>query len=264
VTSIGSSAFYKCSGLTAVTIGSGVKKIGRQAFAYCKELTNVYCLTEEVPSTNTDAFQDSFIEYATLHVPTVSIDAYREKEPWKNFKEIKSLTGEDIPVTPDPEKCATPTISYGEKKLTFYCETEGVEYVYEIKDTDVKKGYDSEVTLSATYEINVYATKAGWENSNVATATLVWGSATFTETTPKESAVRTLTREVPALITSHRGTITVQSEADGLPVTVYAADGQLYGSSIVSNGQATVCTNLQTGSIAIVKIGNKAVKVVVK
>ena len=264
VTSIGNRAFSGCSGLTSVTIGSGVKSIVSQAFANCKELTDVYCLAEAVPSTNTDAFQDSYIEYATLHVPTASIEAYKAVEPWKSFKEIKSLAGEDIPEEPELKKCVTPTIAFVDGKLKFSCSTEGVEYVYEIKDTDVKKGYDSEVTLSATYEISVYATKAGWENSNVATATLVWGSATFTETTPKESAVRTLTREVPALITSHRGTITVQSVTNGLPIAVYAADGQLYGSSVVSNGQATVSTNLLTGSIAIVKIGDKAVKVVVR
>ena len=69
---------------------------------------------------------------------------------------------------------ATPTISYANKELTFSCETEGVEYVYEIKDTDIKKGYDAKVSLSATYNISVYATKTGYENSDVATATLVW------------------------------------------------------------------------------------------
>ena len=79
-----------------------------------------------------------------------------------------------------------------------------------------------------------------------------------------ETSVRTQTREVPALVTSHRGTIVVQSEANGLPVAVYATDGQIHGSSIVRNGQATVNTHLQAGSIAIVKIGDKAVKVVVK
>ena len=51
---------------------------------------------------------------------------------------------------------------------------------------------------------------------------------------------------------------------EGLPIAVYSTDGQLHGSSIVSNGQTTVSTNLQAGSIAIVKIGDKAVKVVVR
>ena len=266
---IGWHAFAGCRSQTSVSIGSGVKNISNHAFAACKELADVYCLAEAVPNTDTDVFQESYIEYATLHVPTTSIDAYKAVLPWKNFQEIKSLTGDDIPVTPEPEEpevkmCATPTIAFVDGKLKFSCETEDVEYVSEIKDTDVRKFYDSEVSLSATYEISVYATKTGWENSDMATATLIWSSATFTETTHETTLVKTLTSEVATLITNHRGTIKVQSEVEGLPIAIYSTDGQLHGSSIVTNGQATVSTNLQAGSIAIVKIGDKAVKVVVK
>ena len=41
VTSIGSYAFYYCTGLTSCTIGSGVTSIGSYAFAYCSRLTNI-------------------------------------------------------------------------------------------------------------------------------------------------------------------------------------------------------------------------------
>jgi hypothetical protein len=41
VTSIGSSAFTYCSGLTSVTIGNSVTSIGNEAFAYCSGLTSV-------------------------------------------------------------------------------------------------------------------------------------------------------------------------------------------------------------------------------
>ena len=77
VTSIENSAFYGCRDLTSVSIGSGVKSISNQAFASCKELTDVYCLAEAVPNTDTDVFQESYIEYATLHVPTTSVLAAR-------------------------------------------------------------------------------------------------------------------------------------------------------------------------------------------
>ena len=262
VTSIGQYAFSQCSGLTTISIGSGVKTIYYQAFTKCPELTDVYCYAENVPSTGTDAFEGSLIEYATLHVPTASIDAYKAKEPWKNFKTIMGLDGTIV----ETQKCATPTISYGGKKLTFSCVTEGVEYVSEIKDTDIKKHYDSEVQLTATYEISVYATKAGWENSNVATATLVWGTATFTETTQEntQSAAPALTLDTPALITARGGIVTVSSEAEGLPVAVYSTDGRMYGSATVSNGQAAVSTSLTDGSVAIVKLGQKTVKVVMR
>ena len=43
VTSIGKYAFYKCSGLTSVTIPDGVTNVGEYAFNSCKGLTNVKC-----------------------------------------------------------------------------------------------------------------------------------------------------------------------------------------------------------------------------
>ena len=81
MTSIGGSAFYGCSGLTSVIIGSGIKFIGSSAFASCHELADVYCYAESVPSTQNDAFNDSYIEYATLHVLEEAVENYRLKFP---------------------------------------------------------------------------------------------------------------------------------------------------------------------------------------
>ena len=97
VTKIGMEAFLECKNLTNLTIGSGVTTIYSRAFANCSELRDVYCLALDVPATiysdrypspSSDTFQDSYIEYATLHVPVSSIEAYRGTFPWKNFKNI--------------------------------------------------------------------------------------------------------------------------------------------------------------------------------
>ena len=180
VTSIGNKAFSDCSSLISITIGSAVNSIGEQAFANCDELTDVYSLVEKLTSnrwnldaglyTYPNAFQDSYPQYVTLHVPAVSIDAYHSTEPWSLFKAIVALEGGD---TPTIQKCATPEISYANGKLTFTCETEGVECVATITDTDITTHYGNEITLSLKYIVTVYATKAGYENSDVATREII-------------------------------------------------------------------------------------------
>ena len=170
-------AFYQCAKLNTLTIGSEIDYIGSMAFANCPELTDVYCHAKNVPKTDInsypDLFRGSYIEYATLYVPTISVDAYQAVEPWKSFKTILGLE----------------------------------------------------------------------------------------ETTPEESALSSLTFDTPAMITACGGIVTVSTETDGLPVSVYTIDGQLTGSATVSNGQVTISTTLRDGNIGIVKIGDKAVKV---
>ena len=255
VNSIGSAAFSGCTYLNYITIPNSVNSIGEYTFYDCR-LKEVYCYAEKVPSTNTNAFQNCYPQNATLFVPASAINDYKATAPWSEFGTIKAIDGGET------QKCATPTISYGNKVLTFSCETEGVEYVYEIKDTDIKKGYDKEVNLSATYEISVYATKEGFENSDVATATLVWTEADFTVTTP--TSAKAMRANTPVLISAHNGAITVKGELDGQAVTVYSAEGKLLGSGTISGGLATVSTSLGAGAVAIVKIGQKAVKVVMR
>jgi hypothetical protein len=261
VTSIENNAFFDCSGLTSVTIGSGVKYINGQAFAGCNKLEEVYCLAENVPGTSTNAFEKSYPEYMTLYVPASSLNAYKTTEPWSLFGTIKAISGSGE----EPTKCATPTISYADKRLTFSCETEGVEYVSEIKDVDIKKFYDSSINLSATYEISVYATKTGYENSDVATATLVWTDAVFTETTPETpTSAKAVQESIPVLISAKGGNISVKCEADGQEVNVYTIDGLSLGTATVKNGEALISTSIPSGDIAVVKVGGRSVKVIMR
>ena len=143
------------------------------AFEACSGLLNVYCYAEKVPSTPGSVFNKSNINNATLHVPAGSIEAYKAAEPWKNFKNIVGLDG----TTPETKKCATPVIIYENGKLMFACSTEGVEYVTDITCADIKKYYSSAIELTGTYTVSVYATKPGYDNSDVATKEINISSA---------------------------------------------------------------------------------------
>jgi hypothetical protein len=82
------------------------------AFENCPELTDVYCYATNLPTIYTNAFNDSYIEYANLHVPSELIDAYSMEEPWKNFKSIIALTDND------PKPSAITNIYYDHNKQT--------------------------------------------------------------------------------------------------------------------------------------------------
>ena len=258
VTLIDSFAFQSCSGLTSVTIGSGVIKIGNEVFASCTYLTDVYCMAENVPSTKTTAFDGSYVEFATLHVPASSINAYTTTAPWSSFGTIEALSGD----SPGMQKCATPTINFVDRKVKLSCETEGVEYVSEVIVTDAKKYYDSEFSLSQTYLITAYATKAGYENSDVATASLCWIDAE-----PKMEGVTNSVISVRAqavLIQSNGNQLTISGADEGTIIDVYDTTGKQVGYSMASAETTTINTSLHSGEIGIVKIGNKSVKVIIK
>ena len=92
---IGKWAFGECYSLSSVTIGNGVKAIGVWSFGCCPNLRNIYCYAEEVPSTENDAFNDSYSEYAKLHVPAASIESYMTTAPWSKFGKIVALTDKE-------------------------------------------------------------------------------------------------------------------------------------------------------------------------
>ena len=75
-------------------IEDGVTNIGKGAFYGCSQMTDMYCYAENVPELGDEVFQ-FWINNATLHVPTVSLEAYRNAEQWKDFGNIVALTDND-------------------------------------------------------------------------------------------------------------------------------------------------------------------------
>lgn len=91
VTEISGAAFGNCPALTSINIPQSVTRIGMAAFHDCPCLKDVYCYAAQVPETVSEAFNNTPINDATLHVPASSIDLYKDAEPWKYFKEIVAL-----------------------------------------------------------------------------------------------------------------------------------------------------------------------------
>lgn len=256
VTTIGNQAFDGCSSFESLVIPQKVEIIGNLAFAHCEKIADVTCLAPQVPNTGMDAFEGTPIERIILRIPASAISEYKNLYPWRTFKDIVTVEGTVVP------KCETPVITYENGKLKMTCNTDEADFVTNITNSDIGQFQGSTISLTATYNISVYATKTGYDNSDVVTATLCW-----IDQKPATEGITDGIANVPAkalLIKNNGGQLTIEGAADDEAISVYTVNGVQSGSAISQNGAASINTNLQAGSIAIVKIGDKSFKVVIK
>ena len=116
--------------------------------------------------------------------------------------------------------------------------------------------------MGVTYNIRAYATKEGYENSDVVTATLCW-----IDVEPKTEGITNNVASVraqPILIQNNGSTLTISGIDNETTINVYNVMGRIAGSAKGSLGTTIIDTSLQIGEIGIVKIGNKTIKIQIK
>ena len=278
VSSLGTLCFYGCSGLTSITIPSSVSSLGYGCFKDCTCLTSII-----IPSSITSLGDKCFEKCSALetvyfkgkvpemfssetHIPTTT----NIKVPTEFLQDYKDAFGPeykyiyawnpdesgdgDKPVTP----CATPSVSYESGELKFACETAGAKYHYTINDKDMASdalSEDGKVSLSAAYNISVYATADGYTASEKAEATLYWINANL------ETANINLAKTRGIVASAHDGIVSISGLDNGEVVKFYAADGKLLGSSSAIGGVASCAVSEK---MVIAKIGMDAIKVLIK
>ena len=255
VTSLGEYCFYGCIGFTSITMPSSVTSLGTYCFINCN---NLECLYFKGKSPKRIGYL-SIPTTCIIYVPTEYLQDYKDALG-ADYKYIYTWNpngsgDDDKPLTP----CATPSVSYESGKLKFSCETAGAKYHYTISDKDMATdalSEDGNVTLSAAYDISVYATADGYKTSEKAKATLYWVNANLENATNINQA---RTRGVVA--SAHDGIVSISGLDNGEVVKFYAADGKLIGSSSTVDGTAS-CAVSET--MVIAKFGDNAIKVAVK
>ena len=255
VTILDEACFEGCSSLTSITIPSSVTSLELYCFRDCTNLESIYFRGKKPLFIGSAEIPKACI----IYVPAEYLQAYKDALG-PDYKYIYTWNpngsgDEEKPVTP----CATPSVFYGAGKLKFSCETAGAKYHYTISDKDMATdalSEDGNVSLSAAYDISVYATADGYKTSEKVKATLYWVNANL-ENATNINQVRT--RGVVA--SAHDGIVSISGLDNGEVVKFYAADGKLIGSSSAIDGTAS-CAVSET--MVIAKFGDNAIKVAVK
>ena len=164
------------------------------------------------------------------------------------------------------EKCATPTMEYADGRVTFSCETEGVEFRTQVID-DKRLIYrtDSDgFEFVPTYTFTTRATKEDCIDSDEVSITICWINCTGEHESDDEDTGIISVPSQPIIIRCVNGMVTLTGLADGTEVMIYDLAGNKVGTAIAVNGTAIISTGLENGSTAIIKIAERSVKVVIK
>lgn len=85
---ISEQAFYGCENLQSVKIGKFVEDIDNEAFARCRALADITCLSPEPPVLGNNVFDWCDMDHLILQVPEGSVDKYRNADGWRDIKYI--------------------------------------------------------------------------------------------------------------------------------------------------------------------------------
>ena len=216
VTAIADKAFYKQRDITSIIIPGFVTRIGERAFANIDKLNDVYCYAEEVPNTDRTAFENSYIDYVTLHVPASSIKKYKGTGPWKDFKEIAAIPGTEATYTLtymiDGEIYKTIELKEGEKITPEAIPTkEGYTFSgwSEIPETMP----DHDVIVTGTFTINKYKLTYMMDDIECQSYEIEYGAAIEPDPDPGiETYVFLGWNEIPETMPANDVVVTAQYE----------------------------------------------------
>jgi hypothetical protein len=285
VTSIGDDAFYDCKSLTSITIPGSVTSIGSKAFYRCSGLTSVYISDLETwcKITFTNEYSNPLFyahhiilngeEVTDLIIPSnvttiggyvfnccssltsITIPNSVTSIGREAFKDCNTLT--TIIIGNSVETIYTKAFANCPELTDVYCNVENVPSMLN-GNTSCTDAFDGSNIENATLHVPMASIKAY-------KSTAPW-SDFKTVVGPKPNVVTGIANILgyPVLIKSSNGQITVSGIDDGSLVTVYNLSGQKVGSATATAGTTQVSTTLSSGAVAIVKIGEKSVKVMIK
>ena len=297
VTSIGWYTFCFCSDLTEVTIPNSVTSIGEMAFRDCTSLTEL-AISSNVTYIDGTAFVNcSGFEKITVEDGNPNYDSRENCNAIINTATNELIAGCNNTIIPGSVTSIGGYAFYNCSGLTGELTiSENVTYIgysafYGCSGlTKVTIGTNvrlmsSEVFQGCTNLTTIYSLRTAppdifgstFASNHYANADLFvpeealeayknadgWRSFTKLQTINGSAAVTEVDANAEQIQTAN-GQITVTGLTDGTTVAVYDLSGQQVGQATSKGGQVTISTGMTAGAAAVVKIGDKSVKTMMK
>ncbi|WP_277821223.1 leucine-rich repeat protein [Palleniella muris] len=264
IVSINPYTFRDCKKLSSIILPKSITFIGKEAFDNCAN--NAY-VTVNVSNPSkitlgTSVFKNVSTNNCSLYVPFGSKELYATAEQWKAFGNIVEMPESTEPDMSDQptEKCATPVITLHGNELVVTCATENARIRTTITSDDMTKvtHQSGEVfSLAGLYLVTSYAKASGKEQSELATAVLVWSKAADMETGVDAIDMNT---DRALLIRSVGENIEIAGTSADETISLYNISGQqLYMGKSTTNA-TTIPVALTHGEVYIIKVGEQSIK----
>ena len=162
--------------------------------------------------------------------------------------------------------CEAPTIDYVGGQVQLDCATPDVQYVADIVSDNLHATHFEEQVLDfvPSYTITAYATKRYYLDSETTTVTLCWIACEEDHEEEDGPSTEIEIPSRPVLIRCQGGVITISGLAEGTEVAVFTTSSNQVASATATGDTLTLATDLEAGTIVIVKMGESSVKLMIK